>query len=575
MELPTAPDVATPPRQFVPPGFDPEQVPAIEEAVSRLLRRPITSPAHLASYLNDWSEVSSLVSGAHARRGSASHRETSNTAAKERLRRFQTEVWPAWENLQDSLNRRFLESPHRAGLPADLEVFVRNKETEARIFREENTRLAGEEQQRVTEWEGVQGATLVPFEGRDLTREQCVAILLDPDRARREGAFLALVRRRARDRARIDAIFDALLDLRGRSARNAGFDDYIGFRFAQLLRFDYTRQECVQFHAAVEEVVSPLASELRDVRRRRLGVPTLRPYDMNVSLLGRGAAPLFGDQPQLVGLARRLFRSVDPRFDAEFDILVRNGLLDLMSRPGKAPGGYNWGVEDIRLPFIFANAVGSPRDLQVLLHEGGHAFHTIASRELPLVDDRSSPTEFAEVASMGMELLAMEQMPAVFDPATARALEAENLEGIILSFGRIAQIDAFQHWIYEHPGHSPDERRAKWVELGLRFSPGLDWSGLLEYAADGWQAVPHFFAHPLYYIEYGIAQLGAIQLWRNYRRDPRAAVEAYRSALRLGGTRPLPELFRAAGLRFAMDASIFREVVPLAMERLRTLLAAG
>ena len=270
-------------------------------------------------------------------------------------------------------------------------------------------------------------------------------------------------------------------------------------------------------------------------------------------------------------LSRRLFRAVDEGFDEGFQILVRNGLLDLMARPGKAPGGYNSEVFDLRLPFIFANSVGRHSDVKTLLHEGGHAFHTLATRDEPVMELSHAPTEFCEVASMTMELFGLERFEQAMPKDEARAAAIQLLEHRLSLFAWVATVDAFQHWIYTHPGHGRDERRKTWIALRRRFDPRIDWSGLEEARATEWQAQHHIFRYPFYYIEYGIAALGSLQVWQRFRRDPAAAIAGYRAALALGGSRPLPELFATAGARFAMDGPAVEEAVQGVVGRLAEL----
>jgi oligoendopeptidase F len=268
----------------------------------------------------------------------------------------------------------------------------------------------------------------------------------------------------------------------------------------------------------------------------------------------------FRDEAEYVALGRKLFQAVDPVFDAEFDVLVRNELLDLMSSPGKAPGGYNTLVPDIRLPFVFINAVGRQNDIRTLLHEGGHAFHSLLTRDEPVLGLARAPIEFCEVASMAMELFGLERFERVYGPETARRAAASYLGDRLRLFPWVATIDAFQHWVYTNPEHTREERSAQWIAIRDRFAPFLDWSGLEEARAHEWHQQAHVFRSPFYYIEYAIALIGALQVWSAFREDPAAAVERYRAALRLGGTRPLPELFATAGARFAMDAAVLREV---------------
>ena len=324
---------------------------------------------------------------------------------------------------------------------------------------------------------------------------------------------------RDRDRERIEEVFDEMLQLRHRIALNAGFENYRDYRFRALCRFDYEPAQCYEFHEAVEEVVVPAVRELTARRIDKLGLDSLRPWDRVVSPFGRSPEPPFEDEKEYIKKTRALFQAVDPVFEEDFDILQRNGLLDLMSRTGKAPGGYMYPIEDMRLPFIFFNAVGTHSDIQTLLHEGGHAFHTLATREEPLGDYRSAPMEFCEVASMSMELFGLERIDEIYAPEDSREHKYLQFEGIVDLFGWVATIDAFQHWLYTHPGHSRQERREEWVELASRFSPHIDWSGMEDHFAYLWHRQGHLFSQPFYYIEYAIAQIGALQAWLAESRD--------------------------------------------------------
>jgi len=571
MEITRHPDVPLRKRRFVPADFDGGDAASVQSAAERLLDQPIGSPDDLGGFLRDWSELASFVWGVYTRLRTATTRNTADEASQERLQAFVNNVLSRWHTIDDRLNRHFLECEHRAGLNEDYGVLRRNREKAAEIFREENTDLAVEDLKIGTEYQKVRGAQVIRVGDEELTPPQALERMRENDRGAREEVFRAWIRARTSDAERIHVLYDKVVRLRHTMARNAGFENYRDYRFAQLNRFDYTAEDCARFHDAAERVAKPYLAEVFEMRRKRLGLEALRPYDMFVGLFDSEPRKVFEDQRGLVRLGRSLFHEIDPSFAQDFDVLVRNGLLDLMSRPGKAPGAYNASVDDIGLPFVFGNAVGTPTDLRTLLHEGGHAFHTIACRDIELIDYRRPPTEFCEVASMSMELFGLERMERVHGADEAREQGFEFLSNLLSLFGRVAQMDAFQHWVYENPGHSHDERNAKWVELSDRFLEPVDWSGYEDARAIGWQMVPHLFTHPLYYIEYGIAQLGALQLWRNEREDHEKAVDAYRRGLALGGSRPLPELFETAGARFAMDEDIFREVLPDVAQRLRAL----
>ena len=487
----------------------------------------------------------------------AMNRDTASDELRERLLDYHRSVLAPIQVIDNRLDRRYLECPYRKELGPDFAILDREKQTSADLFREENVALSTREGELGARYQQIIGGQTVEIDGESLTMQQAAARLQERDREVRERAWRAMVERAQQDAEAIDEVYDELLKIRQQMAVNAGFENYRDFAFVAKMRFDYTPDDCARYFEAVEEVVLPFSRRLTEARREQLGYDTVRPWDLEVSVFGTEPTRIFEDQEGYIRETRRLFKAVDPVFDEQFDILVRNGMLDLMSRPGKAPGGYNVMVEDIRLPFIFYNAVGLRSDLRTLLHEGGHAFHSLAARDIPVLDYRHSPTEFAEVASMSMELFGLERLEEVWGLDEAREVAYPHLAGTARGLVSIALIDSFQHWIYTHPGHTREERAEKWRELSDRLWQGVDHTGVEEFRRYGWQRVPHFFTHPLYYIEYGIATIGAFQLWRNERTDHDGAVAAYRKALGLGGSRTLPELLEAAGIRFAMDKEGF------------------
>ncbi|MBI1785654.1 M3 family oligoendopeptidase, partial [Candidatus Sumerlaeota bacterium] len=391
--------------------------------------------------------------------------------------------------------------------------------------------------------------------------QQMAPYMEETDRALREEAWRVVADRRLKDRDAINDIFDKMIEIRTRMARNAGYDNFRDFQHQEYGRFDYTPQDCIDFQNAIEETVVPLLAKIRERRKRDLGLDSLRPWDLAVDPKGRAPLKPFKDTAELEERCEKVFRNVSADLGGEFAQMRALGLLDLDSRKGKAPGGYQSNLEEIRYPFIFMNAAGTDRDLFTLLHEGGHAFHAFAARKEPLTFYRHAPIEFCEVASMTMELFAYDYLEAFYSADDARRSKVQHSEKLIDLFPWIATIDAFQHWIYLNPNHSREDREEKWLELEGRFSPGVDWSGLEEERRALWHRQLHIFQCPFYYVEYGIAQLGALQIWLKSKRDFRAAVEGYRSGLALGGTRPLPELFEAAGARFDFSARTVKPIM--------------
>ncbi|MDG2424070.1 MAG: M3 family oligoendopeptidase, partial [Phycisphaerales bacterium] len=369
-------------------------------------------------------------------------------------------------------------------------------------------------------------------------------------RETREGAWAATINRRYQDHEAIDGIYDELIVLRNRIALNADCEDFRDYMFKAMHRFDYTPVDCEAFHKGVEKLCVPLQHAANRQRQDTLGVSTLRPWDLEVDTKGRSPLLPFDGADELVAKTSGLFHRMDSGLGDLFDRLRGADCLDLDSRKGKAPGGYQYNRDRRRIPFIFMNAAGLQRDVETMIHEAGHAFHSMLSEQEPLVAYRHAPIEFAEVASMSMELLAHPFLDEFYTAEEADRARRKHLEGIVDTLSWIATIDAFQHWIYTHPDHDHDQRDIYWLELHARFGPDVDWSGFEGQRAKFWHKQLHLFGVPFYYIEYGIAQLGALQLWSQYRRDPERGLENYRRAMALGGSKPLPQLFEAAELKF-------------------------
>jgi len=432
---------------------------------------------------------------------------------------------------------------------------------EVELYREENVALETRDAELVSEWQKISGAMMVYVDGKDRTIPQASRTLEENDRVRREKAWKAIAARRLRDRDPIDAIYDEMVRNRDRRARNAGFANYRDYVFREKARFDYAPDDCVRYHEAVEEIVVPALRRLHERRRKKLKLKVLKPWDLAVD--PEGAAPLrpFAKVTELVGGVRDIFARIDPSLAKLFEAVRDGGNLDLDSRKGKAPGGYQYTLDAQRVPFIFMNAAGLQRDVVTLLHEGGHAFHAILSRQDPLLWYRSTTAEFAEVASMGMEALGQSHFEVFYGKTDAARARRVWFEDILKVFPWIATIDAFQHEVYLRPDAPAADRRAMWLKQRRRFKGADDWTGFEEEHAASWHAQMHPFCVPFYYIEYAIAQIGALQIWRNAKKDRAKALEKYRAALTLGGSRPLPDLFRAAGARFGMDAKTLKPLV--------------
>ncbi|GAC1475289.1 MAG: M3 family oligoendopeptidase [Candidatus Dormibacteraceae bacterium] len=538
-----------------------------------LASRPLDH-TNVEAWLADWSLFESLLSEAGALASFAYTCDTSDPKREAAQLRFGMQISPKAREQRVRLQERLVELDYvRPGLETTVERF----KNQMNLFNEANVPLFAELSKLETEWSKVNGAMTVEWEGAEKTPAQLRPFLQSNDRTVRERAFKLRAKPYIDQRDQLAGIFDHMYDLRQKVARNAGFDNFRDYTHREKNRFDYTPDDCMRFHEAVETAVLPAVGRLMERRRSRMGLNPLRPWDVTADPDGRQALKPFDDIETFIDRAGDVFRHIDPDFQTYYRRMADANLLDLDNRKGKAPGGYCQTLSFRKMPLIFMNAVGMDDDLRTLLHESGHAFHSFEASTLPLLFQRHPGSEMAEVASMSMELLSApfigRDSGGYYDEDDARRSRTELLEGIVLFFPHCASVDAFQQWIYLHEdGRDASARDRKWLELRRRFEgPFVDWTGLDAERIARWYQQPHFFGSPFYYIEYGIAQLGALQVWRNSLADSGTAVRKYREALALGATRPLPELFKAAGARLIFDSEGMRELVSLVEEELTKL----
>ena len=533
--------------------------PELEPLYEALATATIDDPR---AWLLEWSRLEEIIEEAGTLAMIAYTCDTADPAKEAANLRWSSEIFPKAVEMQVRLARRLVElGYHEPG----LETVLRGFRTDIEIFREENVALFSELETLVASYQKITGGLTVDWNGEQKTVPQLQPFLKDRDRGTREKAFRLGAHAYLEKRDEMAALFDQMFEKRQRVARNAGFDDFQSYAFRAKHRFDYSPADCASFHRAVESTVAPAVERLMEHRRKRLGLDAVRPWDTQVELEGPRPLKPFSDVKGLVEPARRVFTSLDPELGAQFNRMADEGLLDLESRPGKAPGGYCTKLSWRGMPFIFMNAVGVPDDVNTLVHEAGHSFHDFASHRQPYVWQRSVSHEAAELASMSMELLAtphLELPTGYYPPDEARTATTERLEDVLVTLAHIASVDAFQAWIYTSgQGGDAAARDAAWLDLRARFERGVDWTGLEKERVARWYRQLHIFEYPFYYIEYGIAQLGALQLWRASLADPAGTITRYREALSLGGTVSLPEMYRTAGAKLIFNTQDMGELV--------------
>ncbi|HYF32475.1 MAG TPA: M3 family oligoendopeptidase [Chitinophagaceae bacterium] len=551
-------------RHFLPKDFMVDTWEGLEPYYKNLLERPIGSRQDLEQWLKDMSELDAVVGEDAAWRQIRMTCDTESKPLEQAYAYFMMEILPKIEPIQDKINRKLMESPFIKELDQQqFFTYLRNVKKSIDLFREENVPIQAELNVMKQQFGVISGKMTVTVNGHEYTLQQAAKFLESPDRNLREEVYRKVNERRMQDKNTLNHLYTALIERRDRIAKNAGFSNYRDYKFVELGRFDYTREDCYQFHEAVKQHVLPLVNEINQRKKDKLGLDSLRPWDMDAE--PEGVVPLhpFEGGQELLDKSVKCLERVRPFFADCLRRMNSMNHLDLDSRKGKAPGGYNCPLPESGAPFIFMNAAGQMHDVTTMLHEGGHAVHSFLAHNLELSAFKEYPMEIAEVASMAMELLTMDNWDVFFDKdEDLKRAKQQQLERTITIFPWIATIDKFQHWVYEHPNHTEEERTEAWMRTLSEFtSPVVDFSGLEEYRRYAWQRQLHLFEVPFYYIEYGIAQLGAIGLWRQSRQDKERALDNYIRALSLGGTRTLPELYKVAGIEFNFSGEYIRDLM--------------
>ncbi len=539
-------------RQFLPEDLAITDFGVLTPYFQELLGRQITNLAEFDRWLLDRSELDAVLEEDLAWRYIRMSINTADTELRAAYTAFVTQIQPELAPLEDQLNQKL------AGLPflqerndSAHQIYFRSVRTALDLYREENIAIEAALNEEAQQYGAISAAQTVEHNGETLTMQQAALLLKEQDETLRKNIFDKMAEVRRKDRATLDALYTSLIEKRQQLAANAGFSNYRDYKFVAMGRFDYTKADCFAFHEAIKTHIVPLVKEIQAQRLQKLDKTQFKPWDLDVDPEGKPALKPFKDGSEMLQGTIAMFERIDPYFGDCLRVMDELGHLDLDSKTGKAPGGYNYPLYEIGVPFIFMNAVGTQRDLETMVHEGGHAIHSFLSRDLPLTAFKNLPSEVAELASMSMELLSMPQWSEFYNQTDHVRAMREQIEGTLKVLPWIAQIDAFQHWIYENPTHSLTDRAAHWKQLATDFGTGLtDWTGYEDLVESAWQRQLHLFEVPFYYIEYGIAQLGALGVWKNSLENYPSAIENYKKALALGYTEPMTKIYETAGVPF-------------------------
>ena len=546
----------------------------LEPIYKELQDRSLNSPSELEQWLRDRSELEAALEEDFAWRYIRMTCDTRDEKLLSNFQFFATEIEPKIAPINNELNKKFIESKFSEQLDkGKYFVYTRGIKKALELFREENIPLLTQIQVEQQKYQGITGAMSVKLFGQEYTLEQAAVFLKDTDRKIRQEAWQAITARRLEDKEKLNELFNNLLKLRHQVALNAGFDNFRDYMFQALGRFDYTADDCFSFHKAIEKEIVPILKDQAKIRLKALGLNSLKPWDMDVDISGKPALKPFKNGEELIEKSIKCFHGLSPYIGERLEIMKANGFFDVDSRIGKAPGGYNYPLAESGAPFIFMNSAGTFRDLTTMVHEGGHAVHTFISAGLELNDFKHLPSEVAELASMSMELISMDHWDQFFDNSEdlLRA-KRDQLKDVLKTLPWVAVVDQFQHWIYTNPNQNSQERAEAWKNIFESFGNNFsDWSEHPEALDNLWQKQLHIFEVPFYYIEYAIAQLGAIAVWKNYKTDPEKGLENYLNALKLGYTKTIKEIYETAGIEFNFSASYVKELAEFVKSELKKL----
>lgn len=556
-------------RHFVKPEFKITTWDLLKPYFDDLLKRPLESTQALENWLKDSSELGSVVSEDMAWRYIKMTCDTSNEELRNSFNDFIQNIEPHISPLSNELNKKLIACPHTSNLTKQgYDIYLRSVKNSIDLFRDENIALNTQLQELEQQFGAISGEQSITYKGEKMTLQKASVHLKDLNRNVREEVYYMIMERRALDEAALNELFTKLISIRHQVALNTGFKNYRDYKHRALGRFDYSVQDCLNFHESVKQHVLPLIKEHEEKRKQKLNINDYRPWDTSVDEEGKAPLKPFITAAELVQKTIACFNKIDPYFGNCIEIMDRMKRLDLESRMGKSPGGYQYPLYETDVPFIFMNAVGLHRDLVTMVHEGGHAIHSFLNKDLELVEFKSPTSEVAELASMSMELISMEHWNVFFsDNDELKRAKRQQLEGVMDALPWIAAIDKFQHLLYQKPEHTTEERYEIWTGLMKDFgSDVINYQGLEDFVKRKWQIQLHLFEVPFYYIEYGFAQLGAIAMWRQYKQNPKKAIENYKKALGLGYTKSIPQIYEAAGIKFDFSPDYVKELMSFVKE---------
>tara|TARA_B110000003_G_scaffold276580_1_gene324153 strand:- start:19328 stop:21052 length:1725 start_codon:yes stop_codon:yes gene_type:complete len=534
----------------------------LQQYFQDLLDATISNVSELEKWLHNRSELESVMEEEMAWRYIKMNIDTTDEKLAKDFSFWITEISPNVAPYSHQLNKKVYDSPYLKELDNDKYfIYLRGLKEEIKIYREENIPLFVEMETKQQEYGAIAAKMSVEIDGESMTMQKAAQFLKDTDRSKRESVFNTINSRRLQDVEALDKLYDELIALRQTIAKNCGFDNYRDYKFAAMGRFDYTPKDCYDFHDAIAKEIVPIIEGFDNDKKNKMNLESYKPWDTGVDADGNAPLKPFDGGEELIDKSIISFERLRPYYGECLEIMKEMKHVDLESKKGKAPGGFNYPLYEIGVPFIYMNAVGSQRDLVTMVHEGGHAIHSFLSRDLDLCDFKSVPSEVAELASMSMELISMDSWDEFYsDEKELQRAKKEQMQKVLEGLPWIAAVDKFQQWIYT-TDHTADQRRQEWKNIMSELNSSvIDWEGHEDALLNLWQKQLHLYEVPFYYIEYGMAQLGAIAMWRSYKQLGQEALDNYDAALKLGYTKSIGDLYKTAGIEFNFSQEYVKEL---------------
>jgi oligoendopeptidase F len=546
-------------------------VESLKSELDSLLNVQIGSAEDLNTFLSDQKRLYEQVEEKMMKHYIAFQCQSDDEENKRKYEFDQQQIKPLYKKYQSLLDEKVLESPFLSDLPdSEYGEFKKKLRVQFALFQEANLEIEKQEDALVNQYFEIAGSLTSIWEGEEVTLSELYAHASDPNRDKRQKAWEAIYTPILKEEEKVQKILDELIQLRVKKAENAGLPSFTDYMFKKYNRFDYTPEDCHQLAESIREHVLPLTLQLEKEHKKELDVEVYRPWDVTGVAASKKPLKPVDSAEELINKSAKVLGELHPSFGSLVHEMNDKGLLDLTSRKGKTQGGFCESLPETGLSFIFMNLSNTDSDLIVFMHEMGHGIHDMLKRDQEVYANKQIPMESAELASMSMELMTADRWNEFYKTEEElKRAKKEHLKSAVMLLPYIMVVDQFQHWLYKNPNHSWEERNKKFGEIKERYDATIvQWDGYEDWKEKNWLKILHIFEVPFYFIEYAIAQLGAIQLYKQYKENPEKTIEKYIEALKLGSSKSLPEVYEAAGVKFDFSSTTIAELMEFVAKEL-------